>query len=1435
MSNLIPVQGRLSFQISTAPVSGIRVEMHHSERGWLGSAVTDAKGLFSFYTEPFGSGLVLFKLFRGATLIATVARTEEPLNNQLLYVSEADYDAALPDRGIPEQEGEDYFTLTGSISYSDAPWAKSDGTISLCGATMSDPEIITTVPVKNGSYQMQVSRKQLLPSSGKQAEVLYLLASTGSGNEEVTAQSGPIELTERVTIVNLSWNRAIPRATADDLFAQIEAAVAPFLDGNAPAAIDPGQHPEKLDYLAKASGQDDSDVRLYLQACAYAVTLSNASDKDAHPRIPFALLRTGLIATLDMLVGHSATELEAVLDDAHNRGVAHTTTIQRADGIDAIKDWQLQAMRDSKPGYEDRTLGSMLDALLGTTEAPSTATDNLLKAFRDNTEETPRAFWASFDTDYGASAALKAKNALQLLGITGYQRYLAGHLMGLIGQTNTPRIESFAGWTDSNWVTAINASVLNTEGNKLPKRFLDEEGQPKTGAVAEYATSLRQIVQQLFHMDRLYDAVLNDSELRAGMSSPTNVATFLSNNPEFDFRVQSVHDIDAPGSTWNRSGIASVETLKADLAPLQRLTRLAGGRPEAVIALYKAGITSSQDIVNMPLSEFADVYGAVLGGGANAASAYAQALKVSAAAQGVVTATKTGGQLTTKGVLPLAAGVASANPNLSTLFGSMEQCGCEYCMSVYSPSAYYVDILNFLKKEGATHTNTSVSQYPAYEELQRRRPDLWHIDMTCKNANTPLPYIDLVNELLERLVLPANTLPASYQTSGTSAELSAHPEHVFKDGTSSEYKDDVSAGTGVNSTGYTKVYDHPAYLRSGVYPDALPFNLPLEEARTYLQHLGYSREELMRMFKPVNAPANTTGITDYNLLHEVIGISKEAADIITDTVSTDIWKYYGFSGAAISNHISPSDSSVLIAGNGTPANWVDLLRGAVPAVIVNNVTVAEAGIDVILHQLRISYKELLQLLSTMFLNNDGSTSPHVRIVSKYISKPDTCVLKELMLQYRDGDTDLSGSYDWVKFFSRMHRFVRLWQASDLPIYDLDVLLTHVQTTNDIDAACYSKAMRVLRIARELQVAPIEIIGWWDNISTHRYPDYNSEHHDLLPSYSDSLFQNRSLQNPPDQAFAEASNLAISYENHIGTLVAGLRTDDESLRTLVNEVNPTNASFNLSSLSILHAAALIQGALGVSASEFIRLKHLAGVSITHGNNPVTADRLTELETLLRFRKSMIETGLSLDDLDYLTEFMTGGEVYLQGGEDINRFYESIRRELKKVREANTGVAGLDEKLGDTLVQLLAAYFRVEPNTARYMAMEMATYDSAHMMGPFVSDAFLDADTVLMNEEVTYRQLEKVAYVVRRMLLSVAELQLLHENYDALQLPLLTTLHETDKPDACIRWFRFAGWVRFRDRFHAGAAQIAALINATASLVPQRHLHLLFRTGKRPWLP
>ncbi len=84
--------------------------------------------------------------------------------------------------------------------------------------------------------------------------------------------------------------------------------------------------------------------------------------------------------------------------------------------------------------------------------------------------------------------------------------------------------------------------------------------------------------------------------------------------------------------------------------------------------------------------------------------------------------------------------IIDADPTLQRLFGPQDSCACEDCQSVLSPSAYFVDVLQFLKDA------------KRLRELLARRPDLADVELSCNNTNTPVPAIDLALEILENAV-----------------------------------------------------------------------------------------------------------------------------------------------------------------------------------------------------------------------------------------------------------------------------------------------------------------------------------------------------------------------------------------------------------------------------------------------------------------------------------------------------------------------------------------------------------------------------------------------------------------------------------------------------------------------------------------------------------
>ena len=183
--------------------------------------------------------------------------------------------------------------------------------------------------------------------------------------------------------------------------------------------------------------------------------------------------------------------------------------------------------------------------------------------------------------------------------------------------------------------------------------------------------------------------------------------------------------------------------------------------------------------------------------------------------------------------------------NLETLFGSIDYCECDDCLSVYSPAAYFVEILQYLRNNNLGPNPTDPTKpnpdiHPGIkgtplEKLFRRRPDLGCLELTCENTFTVLPYIDLVNEVMESFVVHLDeyetdthkpkqaTLEVFNVDDETTSELLAQPQHIN--------------------------YQAYCILKDAVYPFTLPYHQPIDAIRIFLKYMGTSRYELLDTFR----------------------------------------------------------------------------------------------------------------------------------------------------------------------------------------------------------------------------------------------------------------------------------------------------------------------------------------------------------------------------------------------------------------------------------------------------------------------------------------------------------------------------------------------------------------------------------------------------------
>ena len=297
-----------------------------------------------------------------------------------------------------------------------------------------------------------------------------------------------------------------------------------------------------------------------------------------------------------------------------------------------------------------------------------------------------------------------------------------------------------------------------------------------------YATSLLQYVETVLPTAVVAARLATDTaDDNPFAEVQADLTTFFDANPVFQLGTVPLEVYLSEDRDRKLDGVDDPEALLVQIKNLDRLSRITPRYPE-MRALLADDLHSAFAIVNLGERRFVERYAEPLGGGDKALDTFRKAEQVHGAAFNVYLKYGAGFNSPSPYVIAgeetddtVSAGngdafgshVAAYGPKTSvpaptkaqwtSLFGSIDLCDCGHCKSLYSPAAYFVDVLRFLNGRKAPSyplVNGTTSLPTPLDVLLGRRPDLQHIELTCENSTTPLPYVDLVNEILEAAVVP---------------------------------------------------------------------------------------------------------------------------------------------------------------------------------------------------------------------------------------------------------------------------------------------------------------------------------------------------------------------------------------------------------------------------------------------------------------------------------------------------------------------------------------------------------------------------------------------------------------------------------------------------------------------------------------------------------
>ena len=727
------------------------------------------------------------------------------------------------------------------------------------------------------------------------------------------------------------------------------------------------------------------------------------------------------------------------------------------------------------------------------------------------------------------------------------------------------------------------------------------------------------------------------------------IADFLTKNEDFDLRNDNISVF----LKTKKIGVKEKDIVKEELKSVQRIFKLVPhyGKTNA---LREMNIKSSYSITAAGETRFVNEIAPKAGiAPTEAKEIFKRAERVSTAAMliaGELQDTLRAADIPAMEMKSLSLkmeGLSEDFPNLKSLFKLTDTCSCEHCRSVYSPAAYLVEILQFLDKRSVKdltiipHTISNLAKDVLFE----RRPDLGDIDLGCENANTPVPYIDLVCELLEEAIAPdagvnftgilsggadplkgviSAALLATLEGAGLPVTNNALIFETETTGGSSatlpHYLRDTKIVARILNTGgnnYTvfrlrqtlspaeELAAAPDYVNASAYNILkaanhafnLPFDLNHVEAKAYFTRFDISRSQLMRDFQSAGVPSN-----------EVIATEKIA---LTDAEKNII--------------VTPKANLIDQQTYWTaPAQWDD-------PPVMGNVLDYMTRVDHMLDKTGLSYKDLDLLLSLNFID------PADNLFIRHLDLSCDTAKKEI------ANLDVSA-------LDRIHRFLRLQKKTGWRITVLDEVISQLgMGKGNLDDACLIVAANLLNISEATGIKIDELIGFYGDI-----PHIILTNDAPKPLYY-QVFLNKAKNGFIDEGLqpgvVDGTQLLVNFTTSISVCLQIKEQDLNKLLPLLPD-----GKLNFANLSSLYAIARLIKKMKIKVDDFIILMDLTGIN---PSNSIT-DTLEFIDEVGR----TIFSPLKPEDVEFMLKHEAANLVNREiKDEKINLVLEKLQKDYQ----------------------------------------------------------------------------------------------------------------------------------------------------------------------------
>jgi Tc toxin complex TcA C-terminal TcB-binding domain/Neuraminidase-like domain len=506
----------------------------------------------------------------------------------------------------------------------------------------------------------------------------------------------------------------------------------------------------------------------------------------------------------------------------------------------------------------------------------------------------------------------------------------------------------------------------------------------------------------------------------------------------------------------------------------------------------------------------------------------------------------------------------------------------------------------------------------ARDVLIARRPDVQFLALNCHN-NITVPYIDIGNEIFEAAISPPSPAVTLIDTIGTQQERRALPQQI-------------------SQAAY-------ALTASAVFPLSLPFDLQFAQTFSYVEALGSSVPTLLSLMR-----GSPLGAIDVAIACAKLHINPAMRAVMEATDGKQAWDRWGLA----QNPISVVDPKTNEPYSPSPADWTAAL-GKVPVLLARaNLTLLE------LYQL-IEVTWVTQ--STVALQLGVTTNNGVQVVS--------CDTDLMTFTGLTGDV-----------LDRANRFLRLWKASGLAMWELNWALPQSGVINDDFLVFLAGA---LTVSQQMAIPFQEVLSFWLPLEIHDVTNHLGDEDVVTMSTYSEVFCNATLRpswgvGSPNPVFVDPAALAQtpilypagtvltpaqSANGNAITAALGLSADD--MASII--ATGVNNALTLDTLNAMLCYARLASALSLTVSDLTLWIQLTGQA------PFRTKPNDTLEFLRRYQV-LKSTGLTVYDLDYLLRHQSLSRSAIEfTPANMTALLQSLATSLAKLQQPDPTTIGL----------------------------------------------------------------------------------------------------------------------------------------------------------------